>query len=222
MSNIELHNMDCLEFMRTMPDKSVDLAFVDPPYNVGKDYGDYKDNLSGEDYFSWCETWIAELKRVSRRVAIYPPKIHLLWFWNQIPENHQVICAWSPEGAIRGKFIHQYIPILVPPNPITRIKDHWWNVQVPGLGFYYREEKFGNPGQTSLDITGRVINAFTSDGDTVLDCFFGTGTTPYYCFTHNRNFVGCEISKEYFDIAQRRIHDAQQQPSLLNLVEVTE
>ena len=69
MSNIELHNMDCLEFMRTMPDKSVDLAFVDPPYNVGKDYGDYKDNLSGEDYFSWCETWIAELKRVSRRVS---------------------------------------------------------------------------------------------------------------------------------------------------------
>jgi site-specific DNA-methyltransferase (adenine-specific) len=215
MSKIELYNCDCLEFMRSMPDKSVDLAFVDPPYNVGKDYGDYKDDLPQSEYFSWCEKWISELKRVCKSVAIYPPKIHLLWFWNQVPENHQIICAWSPEGAIRGKFIHQYIPVLVPPNPLIRTKDHWWNVQVPGLGYYYKEEKFGNPGQTSLDITGRVINAFTRDGDTVLDCFFGTGTTPYYCTVHNRNFIGCEIFEDYFKITEKRIHDAQQQPTLL-------
>ena len=214
MSEIKLLLGDCLELMKDIPDKSIDLVFVDPPYNVGKDYGTYKDNLPEEDYFRWCTEWICEIKRVGKKVAIYPPKKHLLWFWNQIPENYQIICAWSPSGAFRSNFIHQYIPLLVPPKPVKKVKDHWWNVQVPGLGYYYREEKFGNPGQTSLDITGRVIDAFTVEGDIVLDCFMGVGTSGYYCVTHKRNFIGMEIEPKYFEIAKKRIHDAQQQMRL--------
>jgi site-specific DNA-methyltransferase (adenine-specific) len=211
---IELIQGDCLEVMKSIPDKSINLGFVDPPYNVGKDYGTYKDNLSENDYFDWCKLWIFELKRICLNVAIYPPKKHLLWFWNQIPENYQIICAWSPEGAIRSNFIHQYIPLLVPSKPVKRTKDHWWNVQVPGMGYFYREEKFDHPGQTSLDITGRVIEAFSVEGDTVADFFTGIGTTPYYCVLHNRNFIGCEIDPGYFKIAEKRIKDAEQQMRL--------
>ncbi len=211
---VELHLGDCLTFLRSMPDKSVDLVFVDPPYNVGKDYGTYKDDLPPEKYFAWCMDWINEIKRIGKSVAIYPPKIHLLWFWNQLPENHQIICAWSPEGAIRGNFVHQYIPLLVPNKPVKRTKDHWWNVQVPGLGYFYHEKKYDHPGQTSLDITGRVVDSFTVEGDMVMDCFMGVGTTGYWCATHNRNFIGCEISEVYFRIAERRIAEAQMQPRL--------
>ena len=212
---IQLYQGDCLEVMKSMPDKSIDLIFVDPPYNVGKDYGTYKDNLPGEKYFSWCIEWLNEIKRIGKMVAVYPPKIHLLWFWNQLPDNHQIICGWSPEGAIRGNFVHQYIPLLVPNKPVKRTKDHWWNVQVPGMGYFYREKNYDHPGQTSLDITGRVIDAFTDEGDTVMDCFMGIGTTGYWCATHNRNFIGIEIDEGYYQIAERRIHDAQMQPSLL-------
>ena len=214
-SMIELHLGDCLDIMCSMADKSVDLVFVDPPYNVGKDYGEYKDDLPLEKYFVWCAEWLKEIKRIGKLVAVYPPKIHLLWFWNQLPEHHQIICAWSPEGAIRGNFVHQYIPLLVPNKPVIRTKDHWWNVQVPGMGYFYHEEKVDHPGQTSLDITGRVINAFTNEGDTVMDCFMGIGTTGYWCATHKRSFIGVDNNPDYYAIAERRIHDAQMQPTLL-------
>ena len=211
----ELHLGDCLKMTRRYADQSIDLVFVDPPYNVGKDYGTYKDDLPEGDYFEWCVEWLNEAKRVGKAVAVYPPKKHLLWFWNQLPDHHQIICAWSPEGAIRSNFIHQYIPLLVPSKPVKRVKDHWWNVQVPGMGYFYREERFGHPGQTSLDITGRVIDAFTNEGDTVMDFFMGVGTTGYWCATHGRNFVGVELDPMWYAVAWRRIKDARQQPSLL-------
>lgn len=214
---IDLRLGDCLEVMRTMADGSVNLAFVDPPYNVGKDYGVYKDNIPEQEYFEWCEKWLAELLRVAETVAIYPPKKHLLWFWNRIPENHLLICAWSPEGAIRSNFVHQYIPLLVPNKPVRLIKDHWWNVQVPGLGYFYRELQTGHPGQTSEDITNRVIEAFTFEGQTVIDCFMGSGTTGVVCAKKSRNFIGIELDPTWYEYSERRIHDAQMQPSLLEV-----
>ena len=205
-----LYQGDCLDVLPTLAAGSAAFAFVDPPYNVGKDYGDYDDSQPLEQYLAWCAEWLGHLKRITGgRVAIYPPKIHLLAFWNMIPENHQIVCGWSPEGAIRGGFVHQYIPLLVPPQPVERTKDHWWNVQVPGLGYFYREQLFGHPGQTSLDITRRVIRAFTKPGDTVIDCFLGTGTTGVVCAQTGRRFIGVERNPGYYAIAKRRIETAQ-------------
>ena len=82
------------------------------------------------------------------------------------------------------------------------------------MGYYYREKKFDHPGQTSLDITGRVIDAFTNENDTVMDFFMGVGTTGYWCATHSRNFVGIEINETYFKIAKRRIDEALMQPKI--------
>jgi len=52
--------------MSSMSDGVVDLAFVDPPYNIGFDYGEgeYKDKLTPEAYAQWCETWMRHLYRV--------------------------------------------------------------------------------------------------------------------------------------------------------------
>jgi site-specific DNA-methyltransferase (adenine-specific) len=52
----------------------------------------------------------------------------------------------------------------------------------------------------------------------VLDITMGSGTTGVACVNTNRNFIGIEINQEYFDIASNRIADAQQQPSLLELM----
>lgn len=214
---IQLYHGDCLEFMRTLPDQSVDLVWTDPPYNVGKDYGDYKDNLPEAEYFQWCELWLGELKRVSKQIAICPPKKHFRWFWNQLSDNHQIICSWAPSGAIRSNFVHQYIPILVPPKPNRIIKDHWWNVQVPGLGYFFREDTYDHPGYTSMDITARVISAFTKPGDVVLDCFLGTGTTGVVAVRYGCNFIGCERESNWIELAQNRIADAVQAPALLQV-----
>jgi DNA modification methylase len=54
-------------------------------------------------------------------------------------------------------------------------------------------------------------------GDTIFDPFMGSGTTGVACVQTGRNFIGCEIDPGYFAIAERRIHDAEQQPLLEGL-----
>lgn len=59
-----LINGDCLEQLKEISDNSVDFVFTDPPYNLGKKYSGYTDDLEIKEYFSWCDTWIAELARI--------------------------------------------------------------------------------------------------------------------------------------------------------------
>ena len=59
----------------------------------------------------------------------------------------------------------------------------------------------------------RLVN-MTLPGATVFDPFMGSGTTGVACVQTGRNFIGCEIDAGYFEIAQRRITLAQQQPML--------
>ena len=55
---------DCLEWLHKIPDDTIDFVFTDPPYNLGKKYIDYTDDLQIRKYFDWCDLWIAELARV--------------------------------------------------------------------------------------------------------------------------------------------------------------
>ncbi len=57
---------DCLEHLRSLPDNSIDFAFIDPPYNLGKNYNNYADDLSIQEYFTWCDEWINEIARILR------------------------------------------------------------------------------------------------------------------------------------------------------------
>jgi len=66
LSNLanRLINGSCLEQLREIPDNSIDFVFTDPPYNLGKKYSGYTDDLEIKEYFNWCDKWIAELARV--------------------------------------------------------------------------------------------------------------------------------------------------------------
>lgn len=57
-------NGDCLQTLMHIPSNSIDFAFTDPPYNLGKKYLGYTDDLTIQDYFKWCDKWIAEMARV--------------------------------------------------------------------------------------------------------------------------------------------------------------
>lgn len=88
--------------MKELPDESVGLIWTDPPYNVGKDYGIYKDNLTDTEYLSWMDLVILEMKRISRSIAMLIPHKYSLAFWNMLgPDYKQIILSWSPEGAIK-------------------------------------------------------------------------------------------------------------------------
>jgi adenine-specific DNA-methyltransferase len=55
-----IYQGDCLEILPTIADESVDLIFADPPYNIGKVFGDFKDVWSSEhEYAEWCYQWLA-------------------------------------------------------------------------------------------------------------------------------------------------------------------
>ena len=59
-----IHQQDCIAGMESLPAGSVDLAFADPPFNIGYDYDVYHDRQEHEDYLAWSRRWIAAVHRV--------------------------------------------------------------------------------------------------------------------------------------------------------------
>ena len=72
------------------------------------------------------------------------------------------------------------------------------------------EKTFGkHPTQKPLDLLNRIIKASTNEGDVVLDPFLGSGTTAVSCILNNRQYIGIEKEKEYFELAKKRVEDAE-------------
>ncbi|MEM7313601.1 MAG: DNA methyltransferase [Planctomycetota bacterium] len=59
-----VQNKDCLKAFSKLKDGSVDLAFADPPFNIGYEYDEYEDRLESDKYLEWCRDWIGETLRV--------------------------------------------------------------------------------------------------------------------------------------------------------------
>jgi DNA modification methylase len=67
-----IENKDCMDFLSTVEDNSIDYINVDPPYNIGYDGGDGWDTFESEDaYLQWCDTWIRECYRVLKPGAMF-------------------------------------------------------------------------------------------------------------------------------------------------------
>jgi site-specific DNA-methyltransferase (adenine-specific) len=76
MVKLSLYQGDCLQIFPAIPDESIDLIVTSSPYNVGIDYGVYKDNLSFKEYYLWVKKWLQECYRVNRvggRICINIP-----------------------------------------------------------------------------------------------------------------------------------------------------
>lgn len=200
MPNIELHNVDCLEFMRTMSDKSVDAVITDPPY------------LEGD--FSFM---LPELERISKRVLLTPGKIESFnWIARKKPTWEY---CWKTNTKSLGgasTFHIGFEPILSYGFPITPPANDVFDYPIqsdttnPGGK--------GHPWPKPINLIKSFVGYWSKPGDTIFDPFMGSGTTGVACVQLGRNFIGCEIDPDYFAIAEKRIRDAQQQP---NLFEVT-
>jgi site-specific DNA-methyltransferase (adenine-specific) len=57
---------DCLKVMSQIEDNSIDITFADPPFNLGKKYNGYRDNILFEDYIHWCGLWLKEMVRITK------------------------------------------------------------------------------------------------------------------------------------------------------------
>ena len=209
----KIHNTEALESLKKIPDKSVDLIFFDPPYNAGKDYGVYKDNLPWKDYMEFMRKIIKECLRISKRgIGIYLDWKHFKPYWHKlIPESEPIIIYKRSSGFIfsRRKIMQHHHVILTTATALKPVKSLWDDIRVFGEGYLFNEPKFGHPAQTSLKATRRFIEHFSKENEIILDPFMGVGTTAVAAKSLNRQFIGFELNPEYIEIANRRLSQPQ-------------
>lgn len=208
---IDLRLGDCLDVMRGIPDASIDAVITDPPYNVGKNYGIYKDNRTPEEYRAWMQDVVSEARRVAKSIAFFVSGRLTKLYFDLMPDAHLVVVHKRAAGMIQDNYAHQYHAILAIGRPAVKIADLWNDIRLPGEGYLFREERFDHPGLTGLELTCRMIESYSQEGDTILDPFAGSGTTLVAALKLGRNAIGIELNPEYVSIAQRRIQEAQAQ-----------
>jgi len=191
---IDLRCGDCLEILRTMPDNSVDAVITDPPYLEG-DFSHF----------------LQEFKRVAKRVVLTPGKLESFnWIAREKP-FWEYIWKCSGTSSLGGSAcLHILVePILAYHPPLIPLGSDL-------LDFPLVVDPLakGHPWPKPLGLFKKIVSHWTKPDQWILDPFMGAGTTGKACVQLGRNFIGIEISPEYFAIAQKRIAQAQLQPAL--------
>lgn len=236
MDEITLHLGDCLEIMKTIPDKSIDLVLTSPPYNMGgvslgyqplstvgqKFYGDYQDSKTEEEYTNWCLDVIQECLRLSRYVFwnvqfVRSTREMVFMIQNTFKDNLKDIFIWQKQakssitakngGMAKG---WEYVFMLGQDNKSTfKYNNFPKNGYVPNIKTWYKKDTFKEHHATfTREMVYYFIDYFTKKGDIVLDPFSGVGTTGVACKELGRRYIGIDISKQYCEKAQRRINNA--------------
>jgi len=231
--NIKLYNDDCLNVLKTLPEKSVDLIFADPPYNLSGD--GYLTTQNGkvaklhkgdwdviDDIHIFNENWIKECIRVLSEngtmwisgtlhnhpsVGVILKKLGL-WIINDI--------IWYKPNATPLLANNRCAPSTELIWVASRTKKYFFNYdlakqmnggkQMKNLWTISAERhKTKHPTEKPESLLNRIILLGSNENDTILDPFSGSGTTGTVAVKNNRKFIGIEINKEYFDIAKYRI-----------------
>lgn len=80
-----------------------------------------------------------------------------------------------------------------------------WSLSLWNFAPETKQKQIGHPAMFPIELPTRCMKMFSYKNSTVLDPFMGAGTTGVACVQNNRNFIGIEIDKNYFDIAKERI-----------------
>lgn len=99
---------DCLNSIKKIPDKSINVTFADPPFNLKKSYNSYNDKRNTEEYLSWCKEWLKEMVRVTKptgSIFVHNIPKWLIYFASYLNElaifRHWI--AWDAMGMPLGK-----------------------------------------------------------------------------------------------------------------------
>ena len=204
MSEVKLLLGDCLEVMKDIPDGSVDAVITDPPYGVN--YADWDSDIPSQQFLDEC-------LRISNGIVLMfgaaPMILEFAWYI-QRPDR---ILIWSPlftlSHTMSDGIAYRYHPIFLWNVPKQKEKVINWDVLTDNTecGNWWK-----HIATKPVSLMNKLVSAFSVD--TVLDPFMGSGTTGVACVQTGRNFIGIEIEPKYFEIAEKRIHDAQQQMRL--------
>lgn len=218
---IQLHNGDCLEVMKTIPDESVDLVLTDPPYGINYQSMRRKDKSKRmpkikNDIKPFIE-FIPELKRIIKSTGC--AMIFTRWdvqqyFVSEIEKNGlhvRNVLIWDKKahgmGDLKRAYGSRYESIIFVSKdgfrfPGKRPQDIIEAKRVPA-------EKLVHPNEKPIGLQETLVQQVTKTGAVVLDCFMGSGSTGVACVNTGRSFIGIELDKNYYDIACGRINQAQ-------------
>jgi len=189
-----LHNGDCFQYMKSLPDKAFDLIVTDPPYGLGIAGNPVRQKFERKDWDSAApeKEVFEQMFRVSKN--------QIIWGGNyfDLPVSRGWLVWNKPERGFT----------------LAEAELAWTSVDFPIRVFDCHRSDVGreHPTQKPLSLMKWCIEVMKiPSGATILDPFMGSGTTGVACAQLGINFIGIEISRDYFDIARRRIEDARRQ-----------
>lgn len=227
---IDLRQGDCLELLKDIPDGSVDLILTDPPYKVtsrgssGGTGGMLKSDINKSGMVFKHNTikfdeWLPECYRVLKNDS------HAYFMTNNknlLPMLRAVESSgfkvfktiiWAKNTAITNMYYmdsHEYI-IFCRKGKAKKIN----NCGTKSVLSFDNPRNKLHPTEKPVELMEVLITNSTNDGEVVLDPFIGSGSTGVACVNTNRKFIGVELDKDYFEIAQERINTATQTSGFL-------
>lgn len=215
----ELHNIDCMEYMSTLPDKAFDLAIVDPPYGIGMDGGSV-----GKGAFLTQKTWdssipdagyFLELFRVSEKQVVWGGNymteflpVSKAWiYWDKMQDGFGKTfssgeLAWSsflcPMKQIRYKYQGNYEGFE---NSITTKSSNPELLKI-------------HPTQKPVKLYEWLLANYAKPGQRILDTHLGSGSSAIACNNLGFEMVGCELDEDYYKAACARVEQASKQVRL--------
>ena len=210
---ITLKQGDCFKFIADLPDDLV--LITDPPYGI---------NLDLKWLSEFNKNTLCPLPNKADEKLINDEKpidlAPLLRFKRRLIFGFPYLYDQYATGWIVWDKMHGDERLLTTPVEIasTTLRNGFDIIRVKWHGFIrdtqINEHRLAHPTQKPLKLMYRIIEKYTKEGDTILDPFMGSGTTGVACVQLNRNFIGYEISPDYFKIAEKRIREAETQRKL--------
>ena len=207
---------DCLELMQELPDESIDLIVTDPPYgidlNIQRKTSKFKNTtVKNDNTLEWLPSLVNNFKRIMKPNSV----IYLFCNW----QNYDVfkkefekyfelknLIVWDKQWFGMGynwRPNHEFIMVLTNGKFKTNSNNNE-NIlryrRIHPTKMYHSCEK-------PIALLEKLIEESSNEGDTVLDSFIGSGTTPIAAINTNRKYIGYELDEKYFNIAQQRINE---------------
>lgn len=216
------YNEDCMEIMKHLPDNIFDLVVTDPPYEIAtRGAGIYKQDdkryVQELDVMSngFSEEVLDQLCRLMKKINIYifcsqKQIIPLLTYFVVNRGCNYNIITWhktNPIPACGNKYLTDTEYILFFREKGVKVygtyetKKTWYATPLNQGD----KKKYNHPTIKPVDILQNLIINSSKEGEVVFDPFMGSGSTGVACKKTNRDFVGIEIDKTYYDTAVERI-----------------
>ena len=205
---------DCINILKQLPDKCIDLVLTDPPYGI--DYGGQLkgkgDGNGGIDKNGW-RSWDApewDKERPSKELfdeIIRVSKNQVIWGGNYFADLLPASQGWFVWNKMQRNFSLADAELAWTSfDRATRIFDY---SRAQAL-----QDGKQHPAQKPLRLMEWCLEKSSKEGEIVLDCFSGSGTTAVACHNFKRHFICIEKDKRYYEESVKRLEQAQRQQTL--------